>query len=186
MEMFWNKWCPWAWPFMLAGYRFPIPGEFPEVPDDRYRLTVAPRAGHTSKEVVKQVCKVFNNKMDLMDVPAQFDTVREYLAALVADYFDMVNDVDGYVDTYSLSRWCAQNFTFELVINKEEGVDERAEALKQLKGCNALRIVNDEVLELQEDAENRARWARRSDYYEDVAMKIRLLEEGGVVIDDQD
>lgn len=175
MEMLWNKWCPWAWPFMLFGYRFALPDSFPEVPDDRYRLTIGPRAGHNAKEVVKQMCKVFNDKMD---VPSHFDgTSREYLAALVADYFDMVNGVDGYVDMYDINEWCASNFTFELIINKDEGVDERAEALKQLKGCNALRIVVDEVVELQKDAETRARWRTRQQYFSDVAERLNVMSE---------
>ena len=158
MEMIWNKWMPWAWVAMLFGYRFPKEGDYPEVPEGFYRLSVAPRAGHAAKDVLKQFGKVFSDKMG--DGDTQLN--REDLSLRVSDYFDFINDGD----LWGARTFAAQYFTFEL------DLDEREKALKQLKGCNALKVVRDEVKAIQEDAAAQARWRSRNQYYDEVAEAL--------------
>jgi hypothetical protein len=164
MEIIWNKWMPWVWVAMMFGYRFPEKSDLPDVPEGYYRLTVVPRLGHAAKEIVKQFGKVFNDKMN----GGQQDAARnrEEISMRVADYFDLLHD--GL--PWEKSDFMAKYFTFELTLQ------EREQALKQLKGCNGLKVVMDEVQAVKEDAEREARWRKREQYYQDVAVYFDEME----------
>lgn len=168
MEMLFSKWNILFWPFYILGWKpWAKDGDdgfgYIDIPDGYYRLTVAPRTGHTAKEVCKQMAKVFNDKMD---TPPGFDNTREWLNLKVCEFFEIKDSAQTWGGFHDLHRFTVDTFSFQVT------PEEREEALKQLKGCNALKIVFDEVKRMQDGAVEDAKWRYRDNYEEAAFDKL--------------